>query len=282
MLVDIKGIRSLFFNLLLVFLYFLSVNAVALELRGDWQQGGLVLGSIDPGTKIIFQGRQVDVSPEGHFIIALGRDAPAQVTLVLDNKGVVDKRVFKVAQREYDIQKIEGVPRETVEPPPEVLDRIAREAALVASARSGSDPRLDYLDGFAKPLEGRISGVYGSQRYYNGVPRNPHYGLDIAAPEGALVRAPAAGVVRLAHPDLYFSGGTLIVDHGYGLFSSFIHLSEILVSQGQVVEPGDEIARVGSTGRATGPHLDWRINWFDVRIDPALVLKNFPRMAQEQ
>jgi len=278
---SLKKFVCLFFSALLGVLSFFSVYAGALDLRGDWQQGGLILGSVNPETKITFEGRQVDVSPEGHFIVALEQNTPSQVTLELDTKDVIERRVFKVTQRKYDIQKVEGVPQETVEPPPEVLDRIAREAALVASARSGSDPRLDYLAGFAKPLEGRISGVYGSQRYYNGIPRNPHYGLDIAAPEGALVHAPAAGVVRLAHPDLYFSGGTLIVDHGYGLFSSFIHLSEILVAEGQVVEAGDQIARVGATGRATGLHLDWRINWFDVRIDPALVLKSFPRMAQE-
>jgi len=276
-----RKIIPIFFKVLVGLLYFLSINTAALDLRGDWQQGGLILGSVRPGTKITFEGRQVDVSPEGHFMVALGRDAPSQVTLTLNDKGVINKQVFTVAQRKYDVQKVEGVPQETVEPPPEVLDRIAREAALVASARSGSDPRLDYLAGFTRPLEGRISGVYGSQRYYNGIPRNPHYGLDIAAPTGALVRAPAAGIVRLAHPDLYFSGGTLIVDHGYGLFSSFIHLSDILVATGQAVAAGDEIARVGATGRATGPHLDWRINWFDVRIDPALVLKSFPRAAEE-
>ena len=130
--------------------------------------------------------------------------------------------------------------------------------------------------GFVWPLEGTITGVYGSQRIYNGVPKSPHYGIDIAAPQGELVRAPAPGVVTLVHPDMYYSGGTLIVDHGHGLSSTFIHLSESLVEIGQRVEAGEVIAKVGSTGRSTGPHLDWRMNWFDVRIDPRLVLEALP------
>jgi murein DD-endopeptidase MepM/ murein hydrolase activator NlpD len=157
-----------------------------------------------------------------------------------------------------------------------VLERIRREGRLVRQARADNDPREDFLQGFIKPLEGPITGVYGSQRVYNGVPKNPHYGLDIARPTGTVVVAPAPGIVKLVHDDMYYSGGTLVLDHGYGLSSSFIHLSGALVKEGQRVEAGDAIAKVGATGRATGPHLDWRVNWFNVRLDPALVLKFFP------
>ena len=168
------------------------------------------------------------------------------------------------------------MPQRTVEPPPEQLQRIRSDSAVVREARRSVTAKTDFLSGFIKPLEGPITGVYGSQRVYNGVPKSPHYGLDYAAPTGTIVNAPASGLVRLAHPDLFYSGGTLIIDHGHGLTSSFLHLSDILVSEGSVVQRGDAIAKVGATGRATGPHLDWRMNWRNVRIDPALVLQAFP------
>lgn len=256
-----------------------SALAAALEVRGSWQQGGLLLAKTEPGTPVFFEGRAVQVSPEGNFVLALGRDAPPRVELTLGSGESALVETFQVAQRTYDIQRVEGVPQKTVTPPPEVTERIQKEAAMVAEARAVLTPRLDYLAGFTRPLEGPITGVYGSQRYYNGTPRSPHYGLDIAGPKGAEVVAPASGVVRLVHPDMYFSGGTLIIDHGYGVFSTFIHLSEIMVSEGDEIAVGDPIARVGATGRATGPHLDWRINWFDVRVDPAIVLDQYPRSA---
>ena len=252
------------------------VAANGTEVNGRWVQGGLLLGETAPGARVTFEGRAVEVSPDGVFVIGLGRDAPGRVTLEISRDGNTETRTFAVEARDYDIQYIEGVPQETVTPPEEVLERIRREAALVAEARKHIDPRLDFLGGFVTPLEGTITGVYGSQRVYNGTPRSPHYGLDIAGPEGAQVVAPAPGVVTLVHPDMYFSGGTLILDHGYGVSSTFIHLSDILVEEGQTVSRGDLIARVGATGRATGPHLDWRMNWLDTRVDPAIVLEQFP------
>ena len=133
------------------------------------------------------------------------------------------------------------------------------------------------LAGFVWPAEGPISGVYGSQRFYNGEPRRPHFGVDVAVPTGTIVRAPAAGVVTLAEPDLYFSGGTVILDHGYRLSSSFLHMSEVAVQVGDELQPGDIIGAVGSTGRATGPHLDWRMNWREQRIDPQLLAPPMPK-----
>lgn len=253
-----------------------SSGCLALEFQGAWIQGGLVVGNIAPGASVRFDNRAVPVTPSGRFVIGLGRDAPPLVALTVERGGAITTHEFKVVQRQYDIQRVEGVPQETVTPPKSVLDRINREAALVSRARAHSARREDFMQGFARPMEGPITGVYGSQRVYNGIPKNPHFGLDIAGPTGTLVRAPAPGTVKLVHRDMYFSGGTLIVDHGYGVFSTFIHLSDILVQEGDRVSSGDEIARVGATGRATGPHLDWRINWYDVRVDPALVLEYFP------
>ena len=248
-----------------------------LQWLGEWQQGALLLGTVPEGFSVEYEGQEINVAEDGHFLIGLGRDAATQQTLkVVAPDGQRQAFTYAVVKRSYDIQKVEGVPQRTVTPPEEQLERIRKESQLVAAARKNSLLRAWYQGGFQAPLEGKITGVYGSQRYYNGEPRSPHYGLDYAAPTGALVYAPAAGAVRLAESDLFYSGGTLILDHGYGLNSSFLHLSEILVAEGSLVERGEPIARVGSTGRATGPHLDWRMNWRDTRIDPALVLKFFP------
>ncbi|MGB5096876.1 MAG: M23 family metallopeptidase [Porticoccaceae bacterium] len=252
-----------------------------LEFQGIWRQGGMVIGRVAPTARVTFDRKSVPVAPDGHFVVGLGRDAPATMTLVVTDPMGPRHYRFDVERRSYAVQRVDGVPESTVTPPPEVMDRIRREQELVDRARAVNSPRRDFLAGFSRPLDGPITGVYGSLRVYNGVPRNPHFGLDIAAPAGTLVRAPAPGVVRLAQPDLYFSGGTLIVDHGQGLTSSFIHLSAILVKEGDELARGDPIARVGATGRATGPHLDWRMNWFDVRLDPALVLQYFPPVAAE-
>lgn len=247
-----------------------------LEMRGDWIQGGLLIGKVSPGEQVSFMGKHPKVSGDGAFVIGLGRDAPESVNLFVNGANGEQRFSFGVKKRQYEEQRVEGVPQETVTPPPEVLERIAKEAALVNQARSIEDDRLDFLAGFKMPLAGPITGVYGSRRVYNGIPKSPHYGLDIAAPAGTVVYAPAPGIVRLVHRDMYFSGGTLIIDHGHGVSSTYIHLSDILVKKDDKVDTHTPVAKVGATGRATGPHLDWRINWFDVRIDPALVLKNFP------
>ena len=268
---------------LAAWLIWAQVAAAADELRfrGIWRQGGMVVGRVAPLAKVTLAGRPVAVGRDGYFVVGLGRDAPPEIELtVIDPLGQRSLR-FEVGQRQYPVQRIEGVPQRTVTPPPEVLSRIRQEQELVDRARGQISPRQDFLDGFTRPLDGPITGVYGSARIYNGVPRNPHYGLDIAAPTGDPVYAPAAGKVTLTHKDMYFSGGTLIVDHGQGLSSTFIHLSETLVEEGAEVARGDPIARVGATGRATGPHLDWRMNWRDVRIDPDLVLTHFPAGHRE-
>lgn len=249
--------------------------AKALDVQGDFMQGGIIFGRAKSGEEVWIGAKQLRLSSDGHFVFGLDRDqtSPVVVTLV-DSKGKSTAVSFEVAPREYDIQRIEGVAQKHVSPPEQVLTRIANEAAKVRLARTRDDDRADFLQAFIWPLKGPITGVYGSQRVYNGVPKSPHYGVDIAAPKGASVKAPAAGVVTLAEPDLYYSGGTLIVDHGHGLSSTFIHLSKLLVGVGERVDQGEVIAEVGSTGRSTGPHLDWRMNWFDVRVDPQLLMSN--------
>jgi len=249
----------------------------ALELRGEAVQGGLMFGTVAPGSAVTLDEREVMVSPEGRFVIGFGRDEQGPKTLAVTAPGGErQERTFGIKPRDYRIEQVDGLPQRTVTPDPADAERIRQEIVLVSTARKRLDERTDYATGFAWPAAGRISGFYGSQRVLNGEPRRPHYGLDIAAPTGTPVRAPAAGVVTLAHPDMFYSGGTIILDHGQGLSSSFLHLSEVLVEVGQRVEQGQTIAKIGATGRASGPHLDWRMNWLDRRVDPQLLMQGEP------
>jgi murein DD-endopeptidase MepM/ murein hydrolase activator NlpD len=249
----------------------------AIEWRGSWQQGALLLGRVKPGQVVTYGGESLETTSQGYFLLGLDREAgPVSRVTVRNADGTEVNEEQRVAARSYAIQRVNGVPQKTVEPAPEDLARIASDQQLVNNARKVTSNATGFLNGFVAPIEGPVTGVYGSQRVYNGIPKSPHYGVDYAAPKGAIVRAPASGVVRLAHKDLFYSGGTLIIDHGHNLTSSFLHLSDILVSEGMHVERGDTVAKVGATGRATGPHLDWRMNWRDVRVDPQLVLQALP------
>ena len=249
----------------------------AVKLSGETLQGGLLFIQAEPGSRAFLDDQEVMVSREGNFVIGFDRDERGQRTLrVVALQGEEEIITLDVKPREYAIERVDGLPQATVTPDPEAAERIADEAAMVSAARARRDQRTDYLDGFAWPASGRISGVYGSQRILNGEPGRPHYGMDIAAPTGSPVYAPADGVVTLAHPGMYFSGGTLILDHGQGLSSTFLHLSKIVVEPGTSVRKGQLIALVGATGRASGPHLDWRMNWLDRRVDPQLLLVGSP------
>ena len=245
-----------------------------IRLEGPRRQGGLLRGRVAPGSTVEFEGVPVRVSADGWFLVGFGRDAPLEAGLAVTlPDGRRERMTMEVAQREYPIERVDGLSPGMVAPRgEEVLERIRAEARMVGEARSIDDPRTDFLTGFGWPVRGRISGVYGSQRILNGEPRQPHYGVDIAAPAGTPIRAPADGVVTLTHPDMLLSGGTLVVDHGHGLSSSFLHLARILVKRGDRVRRGARVAAVGATGRATGPHLDWRVNLFDRRLDPALLV----------
>lgn len=256
----------------------ITSSCVALEFTGQWQQGAVMVGKVAPGEQVEFEGRKVRVADNGQFVIGVARDAEANAQVTTISKSGARKQVsFAVTPRQYDVQRVEGVPQKTVEPQPQQVARIKQEAALVAAARKADTAALYFAEQFQWPLTGPISGVYGSQRVYNGVPKSPHYGVDIARPTGTVVIAPAGGVVSLAHPDMFLSGGTLIIDHGHGIYSTFIHLSKILVNKGDAISQGQKIGLVGQTGRASGPHLHWSMNWFDTRVDPQLLVAPMPK-----
>ncbi len=248
-----------------------------LILDGDLVQGGLIFGRVTPGAEVQVGERLLRVSPEGRFVLGFGRDAASEVELsVTYPDGSQDTRLLPVKTREYDIQRINGVAKKYVSPPEAVLERIKQENAEIARVRAIDHPEAFFDNGFVWPVIGRISGIYGSQRIFNGEPRRPHFGVDIAAPKGTPVGAPADGVVTLAEADLYYSGGTVILDHGHGLTSAFLHMESLSVEVGQRLKQGAEIGKVGSTGRSSGPHLDWRINWFEERVDPQLLVGPMP------
>ena len=260
-----------------VFALFFTVPALAFDLVGESVQGGILFGSASPGSTASLDGREVMVSADGRFVIGFGRDETGTRNLVVTGPdGAMSESTIEIRKREYRIERVDGLPPKTVTPDPESLQRIRDDAAQVNAARALREDRADWASGFRWPARGRISGVYGSQRILNGEPRRPHFGLDIAAPAGTPVYAPAPGVISLAHPDMYYSGGTIVLDHGQGLSSSFLHLSQLHVSRGDVVEAGDLIGEIGATGRATGPHLDWRMNWLDRRVDPKVLVKGEP------
>lgn len=266
------GMRQL---LLLTLSLFLSAAATAgISLQGKAQPGAALFGKATPGSDILLDGKPVPISADGHFIIGFGRDAKGTHTLKEITPDGNSNKLIELSPREYKLEKVDGLPPSKVSPQkPEVLARIKREGAQVATARTRRDAqRLDYLDGFIWPVKGRLSGFYGSQRILNGVPKRPHYGLDIAADTGTEIVAPAAGIITLAADDLYYSGGTIILDHGQGFSSTFLHMSKVEVEVGQRVEQGENIGKVGATGRASGPHLDWRMNWLDQRVDPQPLL----------
>jgi murein DD-endopeptidase MepM/ murein hydrolase activator NlpD len=252
--------------------------APAVELRGEWRQGSVIFGRAAPGSTVSFKGRAVRVADDGRFVIGLDRDEAPEVELVVARTGVAtDRRTMKVASRTYDIQRIDGLPPAQVTPPPAAQKRIERDYAQVRAARASDTPRGDVFAGFIWPCLGPISGVFGSQRILNGVPKQPHYGVDVAVPVGTQVVAPAGGIVTLAVPDMYYTGGTLMIEHGHGLSSAFLHLSKLHVKEGQELRQGDLIAEVGATGRVTGPHLDWRVNWLDARVDAQLLVGPMPK-----
>ncbi|MGN6480484.1 M23 family metallopeptidase [Luteibacter sp.] len=237
------------------------------DLPTTMSQGALVIAHAPPGTPVRVNGKPVHVGADGVFVFGAGRDE--QGPLVVDVGGRSTR--VAVTPRDWPIERVEGVPPKTVNPPPEIAARIEREQALVVAARNRDDARKDFDHGFIWPVTGRISGRFGNQRIYNDDPKAPHSGMGIAVPEGTPVKAPAAGVITFAQPDLYLTGGTVLLDHGFGLSSNFLHLSRIDVKVGERVRQGQVIGAAGKTGRATGPHVHWGFNWFGVRLDPLLL-----------
>lgn len=252
-----------------------SATPGGLRFFGNAVQGGLVLGRCGTGNQAWVDGKPVRVQ-DGLFCFGFGRDAesPALVR-VRYAKNYEETREVVPKKRTFNIQKIDGLPEKYVSPPKEILERIARDAKAVAEARSHNLGETYFAESFVWPADGPISSVYGSQRILNGEPREPHYGLDIAAPEGARIVAPVPGVVTLAE-ELYLSGNTMVIDHGHGISTSYLHMSRQDVKVGARVEKGEQLGLVGQTGRVTGPHLCWRMNWFQTRLDVALLVPPRP------
>lgn len=251
--------------------------ASAATIPTETSQGGLVIGQVTPGSKVRFLDRDVRVADDGSFVVGVGRNQATKPTItVVSPKGFSAKVPLDVAQREYDIQRINGLPPKKVTADKSQDERIYVEWLAIKKARKTDTPLLGFSNDWQWPVTGRISGVYGSQRVLNGKPKTPHSGVDVAAPQGTAVAAPAPGVVTLTHDDMYYSGGTILIDHGHGVNSSYSHLSQINVKVGDKVQAGDKIGEIGMTGRATGPHLHWRVNWFDITLDPALLVPPMP------
>ena len=249
------------------------VFAADLVLDGAVVQGGLVRGLAAPGAQAFLGDRELRVSPVGWFVFGFGRDDTGPVAVrVRFADGREDIRTLEIARRTYDEQRINGLPPRQVTPNAADLARIKKDNAEIGAARANDFPETWFAQNFIWPAKGPISGVYGSRRILNGEPRRPHFGVDVAGPVGTPVVAPAAGRVTLATTDHYYTGGTIILDHGHGVSSAFLHMDTVTVAVGDVVAQGAPLGTIGATGRATGPHLDWRINWFNVRIDPQTVV----------
>jgi len=260
-------------KILILLFFFLSNNVLAVEFKGKFIQGHFIIGKTESGTKVLIDKKEVRTSDDGYFVFGIGRDRKYDVVITLNKDGNKQKIVKKVLKRKYNIQRIDGLPEEQVTPPEEVYVRIKKENKLIGDAKA-IDSNLTYFKNkFIVPIENTIiSGVYGSRRILNGEPKWPHYGLDFAADEGTTIKAMLDGIVTLAEPDLYYTGGTLMFDHGHGISTIYLHMQKLLVKKGQKIKQGDVIGTVGSTGRATGAHLDVRLNWFQTRLDPETVL----------
>ena len=266
---DSKIIPKLF----LVFFFFVATQSNAIEFKGKFLQGHFIIGITDPLAKILIDKKNVKVSEDGYFVFGIDRDRKFDLIITKIQDGKKEKIVKKILKRQYNIQRIDGLEESKVTPPESVYKRIKEENNKIGKARAVNSDLPFFKNRFIMPVEGIISGVYGSQRILNGKPKWPHYGIDIAAKKGTMIKSSGAGVVTMAEDDLYYTGGTIIMDHGHGISTIYSHLETVMVSIGDKINKGDIIGTVGSTGRSTGPHLDFRVNWFQTRLDPMSILK---------
>ena len=266
---DSKIILRVFF----VVIIFITTQLNAIEFKGKFIQGHYIIGITDSSAKIIIDKKDVKVSKDGYFVFGIDRDRKFDLTITKIKDGKKEKIIKKVLKRKYNIQRIDGLEESKVTPPESVYKRIKDENKKIGEARAINSDLNFFKNKFIMPVEGIISGVYGSQRILNGKPRWPHYGIDIAAKQGTMIKSSGTGVVTLAEDDLYYTGGTIIMDHGHGISTIYSHLETVLVSINDKINKGDVIGTVGSTGRSTGPHLDFRLNWFQTRLDPMSILK---------
>ncbi|MEM9705924.1 MAG: M23 family metallopeptidase [Pseudomonadota bacterium] len=251
-----------------------------LELDGSFTQGGLIFGKTAPGSTVRLDGERVMLGPDGRFVVGFGRDSALTALLTVTSPdGRTARRALAIEDRTFPVSRIDGIDQSKVSGFTEKqLEKIAADRALKKKARVTTEQVPLWGVGFDWPVRGRISGVFGSQRILNGVPKRPHSGLDIARPTGTPIKAPADGVVTLANSDMYFEGGLVLIDHGLWLETAYLHMSRIDVQPGQRVSRGDVIGAVGATGRVTGPHLHWSVKWRGRLVDPLLLVedKNAP------
>jgi murein DD-endopeptidase MepM/ murein hydrolase activator NlpD len=249
----------------------------AVDLTGKLTQGSLIIGRVAPGSHITLDGKAIRVDSEGRFLLGFGRDAAPTAHLAITGPdGKKETQSLAIAKRSYDIQRIDGLPQNQVEPNAQELARIKAEQQRINKARARDTDIAFFAEGFAWPAIGPISGVYGSQRILNGEPRRPHFGVDVAAPLGTPIKAPCGGIVSLADPDLFFTGGTVLLDHGFGLCSLFAHMRRLTVKEGDRLAQGDQVGELGGTGRVTGPHLHWGMYLFSTPLDPQLLVPPMP------
>ena len=264
---------KIIFRLFFLIIFFTSTHLGAIEFKGKFLQGHYIVGITDPLAEIIIDKKQIRVSKDGYFVFGIGRDRKFDVTITKIVNGESEKIIKKVLKRKYNIQRIDGLEESKVTPPESVYKRIKEENNRIGEARAINSELPFFKNQFIMPVKGIISGVYGSQRILNGKPKWPHYGIDIAAKQGTKIKSSGSGIVTMAEQDLYYTGGTIIMDHGHGISTIYSHLATLNVQVGDEILQGDIIGTVGSTGRSTGPHLDFRINWFQTRLDPMSVLK---------
>ncbi len=257
---------------MLILAILFSTNSFAIEFNGKFIQGHFIIGKTEPNSKIIIGKKEVKVSKDGYFVFGIDRDRKFDVVITKIKEEKKEKIIKKVFKRKYKIQRIDGLPENKVTPPEEVYKRIKDENYRIGEARAINTNLIFFKNKFIMPINGIVTGVYGSQRILNGKPRWPHYGIDIAAKQGTKIKASGSGIITMAEDDLYYTGGTIIMDHGHGISTIYSHLEKVMVKVGDKINQGDIIGTVGSTGRSTGPHLDFRINWFQTRLDPMTVL----------
>ena len=260
--------------ILIISFYLFFNNLHSLELNGEFYQGNLIIGKTEPGSQIFVDKSKIKVSKDGYFAFGISKDRKNDVVIEVINQNKKEKIIKKVFKKKYQIQKIDGLPEKQVTPPKEVYDRIKNDNKIIAEARLTNSDHIFFSEKFIAPIDNAIiTGVYGSQRILNGLPKSPHYGLDFAAKEGTPIKAMQSGYVTLAENDLYYTGGTIIIDHGHGVSTLYMHLKRLNIKKGQKVSKGDVIGSVGKTGRATGSHLDIRLNWYELKLDPESILK---------
>lgn len=251
----------------------------SLEFYGNPMQGGLMFGKGESIKEILFDSAKIDFDSSGSFVIGFDRDDTLNHLLIVKMSERTYLKKIKLPAREYNIQRINKMQQKYVSPPREDLSRIKKEREMTKAAKEkiGEIKEALFIDGFVKPIiDGRISSVFGSQRILNGVPKSPHNGIDIAVPKGTPVKAMADGLVLFSADNFYYAGNFIILDHGLGLNSMYLHLNESFVEEGQIVKKGEVIGKVGTTGRSTGPHLHWAVQWFDKRIDPNSIFDFIP------